>query len=222
MQLNTTMLQRTLTLIVALFFFAILSVRAQENESSLIRAKIKHGSLLLGGNLQGSYQLTTSELNSTGQKVDGRRIDFNLRSKNGYFVFEDFAVGLDVSVLHQSSKITEVSDTEREASRETFVMAGPFVRYYMLNGVFGELTMLAGLNNFNDVNRKYKALEGGAGLGYAFFVNRQFSLEPVISMRYFRKVDRDGRAYSEFGPMIGFGLQAYLLRQKSHVIKRAL
>ncbi|SIT79130.1 hypothetical protein [Pontibacter indicus] len=216
------MLQRSLTFIVALFFISFLSVRAQENESSLIRAKIKHGSLLLGGNFQGSYQVTSSELNSTGQKVDGRRIDFNLRSKNGYFIREDFAVGLDLSVLHQSNKLDNTSDRVSEARRETFVMAGPFLRYYMLNGVFGELTMLAGLHNFNDVNQKYKALEGGIGLGYALFLNKQFSLEPVFSLRYFRKVDRDGRAYSEFGPMFGFGLQAYLLRQKSHVIKRAL
>lgn len=216
------MLQRSLTFIVALFFISFLSVRAQENESSLIRAKIKHGSLLLGGNFQGSYQVTSSELNSTGQKVDGRRIDFNLRSKNGYFIREDFAVGLDLSVLHQSNKLDNTSDRVSEARRETFVMAGPFLRYYMLNGVFGELTMLAGLHNFNDVNQKYKALEGGIGLGYALFLNKQFSLEPVFSLRYFRKVDRDGRAYSEFGPMVGFGLQAYLLRQKSHVIKRAL
>ena len=216
------MLQRTFTLIVALIFTGTFSLKAQENESSLIRAKIKHGSLMLGGNLQGSYQFTSSELSRTGQQVNGRRIDFNLRSKNGYFVREDFVVGLDLSVLHQSNKITDVSDSEREARRETFVMAGPFLRYYMLNGIFGELTMLAGLHNFNDVNQKYKALEGGVGLGYAIFLNKQFSLEPLLSMRYFRKVDRDGRAYSEFGPMIGFGLQAYLLRQKSHVIKRAL
>ncbi len=216
------MLQRTFILIVALLFITVFSLRAQENESSLIRAKIKHGSLLLGGNLQGSYKVTSSELNNTGQEVTGRRIDFNLRSKNGYFVREDLAVGLDLSVLHQSNKITDATDSDREPSRETFVLAGPFIRYYMLNGVFGEVTMLAGLNNFNDVNRKYKALEGGVGLGYAFFINKQFSLEPVLSVRYFRKVDRDGRAYTELGPMIGFGLQAYLLRQKSHVIKRAL
>src|SRR5690606_33237672 len=102
------MLQRTFTLIVALFLIGICSLRAQENESSLIRAKIKHGSLLLGGNLQGSYQVTSSELNSTGQKVDGRRIDFNLRSKNGYFILEDLVVGLDLSVLHQSNKLNDV------------------------------------------------------------------------------------------------------------------
>lgn len=195
---------------------------AQENESSLVRAKVKHGSLLLGGNMQGSYTFISNEQNSSGQKQDSRRIDFNLRAKNGYFVREDFVVGLDLSVLHQSTKLTSVSDEGQIPRKETFIMAGPFARYYLLNGVFGELTMLSGLHNFNDVNRKFKALEGGIGIGYAYFINKQFSLEPVLSFRYFRKVDREGRSYTELGPMIGFGLQAYLLRQKSHVIKRTL
>jgi hypothetical protein len=216
------MLYRISTLIFILILLRSFGALAQENESSLMRAKIKDGSLMLGGNLQGSYLMTTNELNSSGQQVNGRRIDFNLRGKNGYFVKEDFVVGLDLSVLHRSTKRTGVIEGSNEPSRETFVMGGPFMRYYMLNGVFGELTMLAGLQNFNDVNKKYKALEGGIGIGYAHFINRQFSLEPVLSMRYFRKADRNGRAYTEFGPMIGFGVQAYLLRQRSHVIKRTL
>lgn len=217
------MLHRFTPFILVLCLMTCFTVHAQENESSLLRAKIKHGSLLLGGNFQGSYLLTTSELNSTGQKVNGRRIDFNLRGKNGYFIREDFVVGLDLSVLHQSTKRTDQADgSSFKPRRETFVMAGPFARYYMLNGVFGEINLLAGLHNFNDVNQKYKALEGSIGIGYAYFITKQFSLEPVLSMRYFRKADRDGRAYTELGPMFGFGLQAYLLRQRSHVIKRTL
>lgn len=216
------MLHRNTTLAFILCLFCAFSALAQENESSLMRAKIKDGSLLLGGNLQGTYLMTSSELNSSGQKVNGRRIDLNMRAKNGYFIREDFAVGLDLSVLHQSTKRVDNGDIINEPRRETFVMAGPFLRYYMLNGVFGELTMLAGLHNFNSVSQKYKALEGGVGIGYAHFVNRQFSIEPMLSMRYFRKVDRSSRAYTEFGPVIGVGFQAYLLRQRSHVIKRTL
>jgi hypothetical protein len=145
-----------------------------------------------------------------------------MQGKNGYFVREDFLVGLDLSILHRSSKVTTLSDVSGEGHRETFVMAGPFVRYYLLNGVFGELTMLAGLQNFNDVNAKYKALEGAFGVGYAYFINEKFSLEPVLSFRYFQKVARDDRKYRELGPMLGFGLQVYLLRKKSHVIKQGL
>ncbi|WP_018477815.1 hypothetical protein [Pontibacter roseus] len=176
---------------------------------------------MLGGNLNGSYFITSSELNNTGEKVDGRRINFQLQGKNGYFIREDLVVGLDVSILHQSTKRTAVG-SEFEPSRETFMLAGPFIRYYLLNGVFGEFTALGGLHNFNDVNRKYKSLAGSVGVGYAHFINEKFSLEPVLSLRYFRKVDRDGRSYQEIGPMVGFGLQVYLLRKKSHVIKQGL
>lgn len=215
------MLKRILALAIFVTSFSSLETLAQENESSLIRAKIKHGSILLGGNMNGNYYITSQDLRN-GQKVDGQRINFVLRGKNGYFVKQDLVVGLDLSVLHQSTKITTPADIPREPSRETFVLAGPFVRYYMINGVFGEMTLLAGLNNFNDVNRKFKALEGGVGIGYAHFINTQFALEPVLSFRYFQKADRDGLTYREFGPMVGFGLQAYLFRQRSHVIKRTL
>ena len=195
---------------------------SQENESSLIRAKIKHGSMMIGGNLNGSYLLTSSELNSTGSRIDSRVINFMMRGKNGYFLMEDLVLGLDLSVLHRSSKVTTISDSPSQARRETFVMAGPFVRYYLLNGVFGELTTQVGLQNFNDVNAKYKAIEGAIGVGYAYFITEKFSLEPTLSLRYFQKVDRDDRSYRELGPMLGFGLQVYLLRKRSHIIKQGL
>ncbi|MBD1396277.1 outer membrane beta-barrel protein [Pontibacter sp. JH31] len=198
------------------------SAYSQENESSLIRAKIKHGSVMIGGSINGSYLLTSSELNSAGNQVDSRVINAALRGKNGYFVREDLVVGLDLSVLHRSSKVTSITDAPSEAKRETFVMAGPFARYYLLNGVFGELSMLAGLQNFNDVNAKYKAIGGSLGVGYAYFINEKFSLEPVLSFRYFQKVDRNDRSYRELGPMLGFGLQVYLLRKRSHIIKQGL
>lgn len=211
-----------LTLLLLVTLTVPLDAFSQENESSLIRAKIKHGSVMIGGNLNGSYLLTSNELNNAGDKVERRVINFTMRGKNGYFVREDLVVGLDLSVLHRSSKITTLSDSPREPNRETFVLAGPFIRYYLLNGVFGELTMLAGLQNFNDVNAKYKALEGSVGIGYAYFITEKFSLEPVLSFRYFQKVDRNDRTYRELGPMLGFGLQVYLLRKRSHVIKQGL
>lgn len=210
-----------LTLTVMVSLLTLTSAWAQENESSLIRAKVKQGTLMLGGNLQGSYNITSEANTKTGQELDGRRIDFALRTKNGYFIREDLAVGLDLSVLHESTKLTGNLEREQEPKRETFMLAGPFVRYYFLNGVFGELTALAGLNNISSSGTKYNVLEGGLGLGYAYFIHQRFSLEPIVSFRYFQKKDgKNDREYKQFGPMLGFGLQVYLLRQKAHVIKQ--
>jgi hypothetical protein len=216
------MYSRLLPLIPLLVFFCFSFTQAQENESSLIRAKVKHGSLMLGGNMSGNYLVTSRDVDNLGNKVNARQINFIMRAKNGYFIREDLAVGLDVNITHKSSKVTDLSERPREPNRETLVLAGPFIRYYMLNGVFGEASALVGLHNFNDVNNKNKALEGGIGIGYAHFINEKFSLEPIISMRYFQKKDRDGKLYQEIGPTFGFGLQVYLLRKKSHVIRKGL
>jgi hypothetical protein len=216
------MLKRIFTLSISLLLIFSSQAWSQQNESSLIRAKVKHGSLMLGGNMGGNYLITSREVDDLGNKVNARQINFIVRTKNGYFVREDLALGLDINITHKSSKVTDISDRPREPNRETLALAGPFLRYYLLNGVFGEASALIGLHNFNDVNAKHKALEGGIGIGYAHFINEKFSLEPVISMRYFQKKDRNGKLYQEMGPAFGFGLQVYLLRKKAHVIKQGL
>ncbi|MBB6610317.1 hypothetical protein H7F15_04635 [Pontibacter sp. Tf4] len=192
---------------------------AQENESFMFRAKVKHGSILVGGNLSGFAYKTTDNLNSpTGTKEEGRRIQANLQAKNGYFIMNDLAIGLNINLYHESTKIT--TDPEQEPFRETYLLGGPFVRYYLLNGVFGEAGVSIGKHNFSD-GFQSNLLEGSAGVGYAFFFNEKFSIEPMLSFRYFRQT-KDDKAYTSFGPMVGVGFQAYLLRKRAHVIKIGL
>lgn len=208
-------MRKIFTIIFLLPFF----VFAQENESNLIRAKVKHGSILLGGTVHASAYKTTDQLSSSQQTLEGRNINVAVRAKNGYFVMHDFVVGLDVTINHQSIQIT--SDPEQgKPNNHTFGLMGPFVRYYLDNGVFGELTTTVGFDNFS-ANNKYNLLESNIGIGYAYFFNEKFSIEPTLSIRYFQKVLRD-KKYTELGPVLGVGIQAYLLRKKAHIIKRAL
>lgn len=196
-----------------------LSVLAQENKSYLMRAKVKHGSMLIGGNLTGFYYMTSDDLSNPGETIEGRLIHGSLKSKTGYFIWNDFAVGLDVLLTHESEKV-KGTETESVPLRETYLLAGPFIRYYLLNGVFGEASIAGGLHNFS-TGFKSTLYEGSVGIGYAHFLNEKFSLEPVLSFRYFYKSDGTN-AYVSYGPMIGFGVQAYLLRKKAHVIKTTL
>ncbi|HEY4652711.1 MAG TPA: hypothetical protein VIG72_14935 [Pontibacter sp.] len=192
---------------------------AQENESFMFRAKVKHGSILVGGNISGfAYKTTDNLLNGTGVKEDGRKIQANLQAKNGYFVMNDLAIGLNLNLYHESTKVT--AEPEQEAFRETYFLGGPFVRYYLINGVFGEAGVSFGKHNFSD-GLQSNLLEGSAGIGYALFFNEKFSLEPMLSFRYFRQ-SRGDEAYTSFGPMVGVGFQAYLLRKRAHVIKIGL
>lgn len=208
-------MKHIILLLLLLPFVAI----AQENESFMFKAKVKHGSILIGGHLSGFAYKTSDNLHSlNGAQEEGRKIQANLQGKNGYFIMNDFAVGLNLNIYHESTKVT--SDPEQEPFRETFFLGGPFVRYYLDNGVFGETGVSFGKHNFSD-GFQSNLLEGNVGVGYAFFFNEKFSIEPMLSFRYFRQT-KDDKVYSSMGPMIGVGFQAYLLRKRAHVIKIGL
>ncbi|WP_347159285.1 autotransporter outer membrane beta-barrel domain-containing protein [Pontibacter chitinilyticus] len=204
-----------------LFFLLPFTLLAQENESSLIRAKVKKGSLLLGGTINGSFAKVTDEISSPVHTLEGTKIQAQLRLKDGYFVQNDFAVGLDITLNHQSEKMKAADDaSERLPFRQTLLLAGPFARYYLDNGVFFEATVGVGLLNFSS-GEKNDLMQGDLGIGYAFFVNERYAIEPQLSFRYFRQVQND-KAYTSLGPFLGVGFQAYLYRKRANVIKRAL
>lgn len=204
-----------------LFFLLPILTFAQENyQSYLINAKVKQGSIMLGGNLGGSFYKVTDELTRPNERRITQNLNMYLRAKNGYFVLHDLAVGLDASVYHY--RIWDKTDPEVNPKpiRETFLLAGPFVRYYLQKGFFTELVLAPGLNNFSNGN-KYDIWEAVLGVGYSYFVNERLSLEPILSFRYFHE-DNEGDVRTTMGPILGFGVQAYLLRRRAHVIKQTL
>lgn len=202
-----------------LFLLIPFVVFGQENESFMFKAKVKHGSILIGGNISGfAYKTSDNLFTAKGIHEDGRKIQANLQFKSGYFVMNDFAVGLNLNLFHESTKVT--SDPEQEPFRETYFMGGPFVRYYLDNGVFGEAGASVGKHSFSD-GFQSNLLEGTIGIGYAFFFNEKFSIEPLLLFRYFRQT-KDDQTYSAIGPMIGIGFQSYLLRKRANVIKIGL
>jgi len=203
-------------LLAALCLFSYIA-SAQENQSYLIPAKVKQGSIMLGGTLSASAYKTTKELNLPLGAEEGTNILANLRAKNGYFLQHDFALGLGISLEHESLS----TNTERGVNkfRRTLLLAGPFARYYLDNGVFGELSAEAGLLNFS-TGDKSNLFQGGIGIGYAYFINERISLEPMLSFRY-HKEWRDDKSNTTLGPLIGFGVQSYILRRKAHVIKQS-
>jgi hypothetical protein len=193
---------------------------AQENESYLIKAKIKQGAILIGGTLNASAYSTTDQFASTGKTLEGSRINIIAKTKNGYFIYHDFVVGVDLTLDHQRLKVSSDSDSDNQSNNRTFMLIGPFTRYYLDNGIFGELSASVGLLNFSKSD-KFNLIESGAGVGYAHFINEKFSIEPTLSVKYFQQTLRN-KKYTSIGPMLGVGIQAYLLRKKANVIKRAL
>ncbi|MHA6249262.1 hypothetical protein ACXYMU_15080 [Pontibacter sp. CAU 1760] len=205
-------------LILILFLLSCIVASAQENRSFLIPAKVKQGSIMLGGNLSASAFKTTKGLDLPLSPEEGTNILLNLNAKNAYFLRHDFAVGLVVSMEHESLIVTTDEDTRK--FRRTYLLAGPFTRYYLDSGLFGELALQSGLLNFSS-GQKSNLFQGGLSVGYAYFINQHISLEPMLSFKYQREW-RDGQSNTTLGPQIGFGVQAYILRRTSHIIKQAL
>ena len=204
-------------LLIAFLLFSF-AVSAQENKSFMVPAKVKHGSILLGGTLSASAYKTTREFDLPLGAQEGTNILASLRTKNGYFIDHDWAVGFALTLEHES--LRAVTEEEVRKFRRTMMMLGPFTRYYLDNGVFGELSLEVGLLNFS-TGQKSNLFEGGIGVGYAHFINQRIALEPLLTFRYFKEW-KDGKSNTTFGPMLGFGVQAYIWRKRAHVIKEAL
>lgn len=208
---------RKVKLLFLLFLISTVTL-AQENKSFMWKAKVKHGSVLIGGNLDAAIYKTNRELNQPLGPEEGTNILANLNFKSGYFLMHDFAIGVDMGINHESYSVTV--EGVKDTFRRTYLLAGPFTRYYLDNGIFGELTLKGGLINFSN-GTKTDIMQGTLGVGYALFVNEKISIEPILSLRYHREWEGK-QANVSYGPLIGVGVQAYLLRRTSHTIKEAL
>ena len=191
-------------LILALFLLVSLTTFAQENRSSLISAKIKDGTVMLGGNLTGSYQKYNKK--TTNEKGD--LITARLTTKSGYFFWPDIAIGLNTALEYTSVNV----DSTLYGSRTTDLLAGPFVRYYWNSGLFAELNLNAGVHTVRG-GIKTDIKSGALGIGYAYFLSEQISIEPLLSFDYRQNQVNVNNVISkdtQFGPVLSIGVQAYL------------
>ena len=183
---------------------------AQENKGTLIPAKIIQRSLMLGGSITGSYKSLTNNLGA--EEKSGSRLQVDVDAKVGYFVLHDLALGGRAAVTHYKRR--ESSDQLFE--RRTYILAGPFVRYYLNNGFFGEGSFSYGVNNQTN-GIKSDLYETKGGLGYALFINPKISIEPMVNVTYLKERRIDGsssnRYLTELGPSFSIGMQIYLFRE---------
>jgi len=191
-------------LLLASFLFVSVTAFAQENRSSLINAKIKDGTVMLGGNLTGSYQKYNKK--TTNEKGD--LITARFTTKSGYFFWPDIAVGLNASLEYTSVNV----DSTLYGKRSTDLLAGPFIRYYWNSGLFAEVNLNAGIRSVKgEVKSDIKS--GAIGLGYAFFLSEQITIEPLLSFDYRQNqvtINNVTSKDTQFGPILSIGVQAYL------------
>jgi len=215
---------RQIFLLVVFSFISFVSL-GQNNSSHLENAFILRGSYLLGGGISTSFQGYTNQVaNKTVDK--GSILNLNVDAKVGYFFWKDITMGLKTSLNHDN--IRSDSTTSNDV-RQTVVLAGPFVRGYLDNGIFGEISGQWGLNNIGGGSgRQSDLFNGEIGIGYSYFLgdigrqnywlrNKQIAIEPMLLFHYFRQTFNGATTsenfYSQYGPELRIGIQVYIFKQ---------
>ncbi len=196
------------------FLLVFTHARAQENRGTLVPAKIFQRSVMVGGSVSGSYKRIN--ITSNSEPITGHRQQYDMDAKVGYFVLSDFAVGLKGSVYHYKEKMADQIPTQA-----TNILAGPFVRYYLNNGVFGEASAAVGINNRPNAS-KTDLMEYRGGVGYAIFINPKIAVEPALMFSYYqeKRPAEGNRKLTEWGPSVNVGLQVYLFRERKFHLTR--
>lgn len=146
-------------------------------------AFIPQGSVMLGG----SAGFVTQSADGNSYYV------FSFAPNVGYFVVDNFAIGTSVSIV----KIKDVDPS---------FGFGPFLRYYLNMGVFAQ-AKYEFLSSPSFGNNNITGSSAGVGLGYAAFLNRSVSIEPLV---FYNRHFGDLGDYNEFG--IQIGVNAYIGR----------
>ncbi|RNI27845.1 hypothetical protein EFA69_17250 [Rufibacter immobilis] len=200
-------------LLYAIILFLIVSeAKAQENRGTLIPAKIIQRSIMVGGNLSGAYKRISNSTSNATEKGD--RLRFDLDAKVGYFVFHDLALGVRGTISHARESMSGQIST-----RTTNILVGPFTRYYLDNGIFGEASAAVGVNNRPN-RAKTDLAEFRGGVGYTIFINPKVAVEPALMFCYYqeKRPAESNAKFTELGPAINLGLQVYLFRERKFKI----
>jgi hypothetical protein len=194
----------------------------QKNTGHLVNAYILKGSYMMGGGISSSFNGYTNQYpNQSADKGSFLRVNSDL--KIGYFNWEDIGIGLKADFNH----FNRHSDSTNENYKQTVLLLGPFVRGYLDNGIFGEISGGWGLNNIYR-NSQSNLFRGEGGIGYTYFLgdigrqnywlrNKQIAIEPMLLFRYYRQnfgAKKNSDNYrSEYGPELRISVQIFFLRQ---------
>ena len=161
-------------------------------------AQINKGTILLGASSALGYNSYHYKNSSSNSSI------FNINTKVGYFVADNFTIGANLGYLNSS---------QSGGSSASYTEIGAFIRYYFPKNVFfgvgiNSVTSSSSAGSFGSSSNTNTAFP--VELGFAAFISEQFAIEP--SIRYISASDKGGVTYtgidtganSSFGLNIGF------------------
>ena len=175
-------------------------------------AQYNQGRMLVGGSLGFSTQTEKTKFDGT-TRTDGKWTSFSLEPQFGYFVIDNLAVGatLDLGL----SKWKDEGDSDDDVS-STSIEFTPTVRYYLPQNIFfqGQVGFGAAKYKYGSGNvdeEKYNTFSFALGAGYAYFLNDNVAIEPMIGYGSYHEKNKDNDVKNiNNGLLLRVGLQVYL------------
>ncbi len=171
-------------------------------------AQVEQGKILASGSLAFSSSSYKSQ-------YDGNTMyDFNtttvqLSPRLGFFITDAVAVGAGLGFATSTLK------NENSKGTETSVSLSPFVRYYLPQGAFGQAEVGIGSSKLKgEGEQKTNDFLWSLGVGYAYFLNDNVAIEPMVSYNAATNTDADDTKYKQKTNTISLavGLSIYLGR----------
>ena len=125
--------------------------------------------------------------------IDGSQTTIRFAPNLGYFIADDLAIGLALTV-------ESFSPLDDDFESVTNFALGPFVRFYFADAIFAQAGVNLGLGDF-------EFTEFQVGVGYSWFLNNSVAIEPMLFYRS-HGVDDPGIDSSVIG--LSIGVQAFL------------
>ena len=145
-------------------------------------AQIEKGKILAGGSV-GLSSSTYKEIDDGVTEYENTTVYLWIMPRVGYFITEALAAGAGINLSMNSTKYED--DDVYTSSSVSFT---PFVRYYLPQGFFGQVEFGLGGStdkwkpSDGDVDTdKYKLLLWSLAAGYAYFLNSNVAIEPMVS-----------------------------------------
>jgi outer membrane protein len=195
-------------LFVSIMIFSSFSAFAQKEEANT--KPTDKGHFIVDGSVYFSTNNSKSE--QDGFNTKNNSFGFGISPKAAYFIADRLALGLEISFNYADNEFTN-SDGNRSSGKSTALSIGPFFRYYLVNGIFGQASLGFGTSKSesNELENKNDFFRYQLGVGYAIFLNQHISLEPIINYQYSKNTsDESTYETTHNGFTLGAGFTIYL------------
>ena len=195
-------------LLVCVMVCSAVTASAQQEETT--NNPTSKGHFIVDGSA--SFSINNSESEGEGGVSKSNSFGLGISPKAAYFVIDQLALGVETFFGYSDREFTN-SAGEKTSGNSTGISVGPFARYYLANGLFGEASVGIGTNRSKSEGNvsNSDSFRYQFGVGYAIFLGSQVSVEPIVSYRHSKNTnDRSSVTNTNNGFSLGAGFTIYL------------